>query len=171
MLWPQGDTQGQPLHNLSHFKPLLIPQRLMLIKSLPGQGEEPAERRVGRFLHPLLCPAQNTCTNKVFVALKFCLGVFAAFCWKGRALGGADCCGCIICIDIKCMLDTKSSLVCTATSAWGFEVKTQNYGFDVWRFYQVTLKALVLQRNRNNIIYINLHYSTEAWKGPGHKGR
>lgn len=34
--------------------------------------------------------------------------------------------------------------------------------FDVWGFYEVALKAPVLQRN---LIYINIHYSTEAWEG------
>lgn len=54
-------------------------QQVMLTKTLPGQGKERAHRRVGRFLSPLLYPAQNTCKSKACTLQSCIWGFFSIF--------------------------------------------------------------------------------------------
>lgn len=91
-------------------------QQMMLTKTLPGQGEERAQRRVSSFYHHF-CILLKTPAKTRPVLLQSCIWVFFSYFYlKCRALGGAECWECIICIDIKCILETKSFLVCTTAS-------------------------------------------------------
>lgn len=121
MLWPRWWHPGTALCTICH--PILNPageKTKMSGKNPPWGGRRTSrEERNGQVSRTTSVSSKHLQKQGLyFFQVVFRVGFFffASVQLKGRALGGAGCCGCIIWIDIKCILETKSSLACTATS-------------------------------------------------------